>query len=55
MSQGTHAALTPVDTTKKVHYTAVISITAEQLGLKKAPNGRRQAEEIGEGGGGDRL
>lgn len=39
MSQGAHAALTPVDTTKKkkkkknVYYTAVISITAEQLGL----------------------
>ncbi|KAI3368877.1 hypothetical protein L3Q82_025858, partial [Scortum barcoo] len=38
---------------KKVYYTAVISITAEQLGLREAQNGGRQAEEIGEGGGGD--
>ncbi len=40
---------------KKVYYTAVISITAEQLGLQEAQNGGRQAEEICEGGGGDRL
>lgn len=55
MSQGTHAALTPVDPTKKVYYTAVISITAEQLGLQEAQNRGWQAEEISEGGGGDRL
>lgn len=40
---------------KKVYYTAVISITAEKLGLEEAPNGGWQAEEISEGGGGDRL
>lgn len=55
MSQGTHAALTPVDTTKKVYYTAVISITAELLGLRKEQNRARQAEEISDGGVGDRL
>lgn len=44
MSQETKAALTPVDTTKKkerkVYYTAVISITAEQLGPEKGPEWR---------------
>lgn len=40
---------------KKVYYTAVISITAEQLGFGEAQNGGRQAEEISSGGVGDRL
>lgn len=52
LSQGTHTALTPVDTTKKVYYMAVISITAEQL---RSQNGGRQAEESSEDSGGDRL
>lgn len=56
MSQETHASLTPVDTTKKkVYYTAVISITSEQLGPKEAQNGGWQAGESSENGGSDRL
>lgn len=40
---------------KKVYYMAVISITAEVLGLGEEQNGARQAEEISDGGVGDRL
>lgn len=40
---------------KKVHYTAVISINAEPLGLRETQKGGQQAEEISEGGVGDRL
>lgn len=40
---------------KKVYYTAVIAITTVQLGGGEAQNGGRQAEEISEGGDGDRL
>jgi len=55
MSQGNHLALTLVDTTKKVYYMVVISITAEQLGPEEARNGGRQAKESSENGGSDRL
>lgn len=40
---------------KKVYYTAVIAITAGQLGGGEGRDGGGQAEEISEHGDGDRL
>lgn len=54
MSQGPHAALTPVDTT--VYYRVPLSaLLLSNVVLRRHRNGGRQAEEISEAGGGDTL
>lgn len=55
LSEGTHAALTPVDQTKKSITQQLSRFTAEYLGLQEVQNGGLQTGKKIKDGGGDRL